>query len=72
MLRIENVRVVDGSGNAVVDIQVSTVAELPELGGSLYNMSVCSGSIAQVIRTGKFYTLDENGTWYDTDGNTAD
>lgn len=72
MLRIEKVRFNDGAGNAVVDIQVSTAAELPALGETVgYSMKVKAGSIAQVIQAGKFYTLDDGGTWYDSDGNAA-
>lgn len=72
MLRIEKVRFNDGAGNAVVDIQVSAAAELPALGETVgYSMKVKAGSIAQVIQSGKFYTLDDSGTWYDSDGNAA-
>lgn len=72
MLRIENVRFNDGAGNAVVDIQVSTAEELPAKGDVIgYNVKIKAGSIAQVIQSGTFYTLDDNGTWYDSDGNAA-
>lgn len=72
MLRIEKVRFNDGAGNAVVDIQVSTAAELPAMGETIgYSMKVKAGSIAQVIQSGTFYTLDDDGTWYDSDGNAA-
>ena len=72
MLRIEKVRANDGAGNAVLDIQVSTVAELPALDEELgMRLTVKAGSIAQVIQTGAWYTLDANGTWYDTSGNAA-
>jgi hypothetical protein len=36
-----------------------------------YSMKVKAGSIAQVIQSGTFYTLDDDGTWYDSDGNAA-
>jgi hypothetical protein len=72
MLRIEKVRFNDGAGNAVVDIQVSTAQELPAKGETIgYSMKVKAGSIAQVIQSGAFYTLDDDGTWYDSDGNAA-
>jgi hypothetical protein len=72
MLRIEKARFNDGAGNAVVDIQVSTAAELPAMGETIgYSMKVKAGSIAQVIQSGAFYTLDDDGTWYDSDGNAA-
>lgn len=74
MLRVENVREVDTNWNAVLDLQVSTISELPTynelLPGSRYVVS--AGSIAQVVQTGAWYTLDENGTWYDSDGNAAE
>ncbi len=65
MLRIEKKRFSDGAGNAVVDIQVSTAAELPALGETIgYSMKVKAGSAAQIIQTGVFATLDEDGKWY--------
>ena len=70
MKRLEKVRKQDGK-NAVMDLQVSAVSDLPALGDTLFNLIVAAGSIAQVVQTGKFYTLDETGTWYDGDGNAA-
>ena len=65
MLRIEKKRFSDGAGNAVVDIQVSTAAELPALGETIgYSMKVKAGSTAQIIQTGVFATLDDDGKWY--------
>lgn len=73
MVKIERVRWNDGSGNAVLDLQVSTVAELPALNEELgIRLKVCAGSIAHVIQAGAWYTLDDNGTWYDSDGNAAE
>lgn len=72
MVRINNTRYNDGSGRAVLDLQVSTVAELPALNEELgTRLKVGAGSIAQVIQAGAWYTLDENGTWYDTTGSPA-
>lgn len=72
MVRINYTRYNDGSGRAVLDLQVSTVAELPALNEELgTRLIVGAGSIAQVIQTGAWYTLDENGTWYDSDGAAA-
>lgn len=72
MLRIEKVRFNDGAGNAVVDIQVSTAAELPAIGETIgYSMKVKAGSIAQIIQTGDFVTLDDDGDWYDASGNVV-
>ena len=64
MLRVEKVRYNDGMKNAVLDIQVSTVAELPSLNDVVCGLKIIAGSIAQVIQTGDFVTLDANGTWY--------
>ena len=70
MKRLEKVRKQDGK-KAVMDLQVSTASDLPALGDALFNLLVAAGTIAQVIQTGKFYTLDDDGTWYDSDGNAA-
>lgn len=76
MFRIEDVREIDGQKNAVMDIQVSTASDLPSLGdlvsGAGYvNIKVASGSFAHVIQAGAWYTLDDNGTWYDASGTPA-
>ena len=72
MVRINYTRYNDGSGRAVLDLQVSTVAELPALNEELgMRLIVGAGSIAQVIQTGAWYTLDDNGTWYDATGTPA-
>ena len=72
MVRINYTRYNDGSGRAVLDLQVSTVAELPALNEELgMRLIVGAGSIAQVIQTGEWYTLDDNGTWYDSTGSAA-
>lgn len=72
MVRINDTRYNDGSGRGVLDLQVSTVAELPALNEELgMRIKVGAGSIAQVIQTGGWYTLDDNGTWYDSDGQAA-
>lgn len=75
MIRVENVREVDMNGKSVLDLQVSTVSELPTHNALLPGSSryvVSAGSIAQVVQTGAWYTLDENGNWYDSDGNAAE
>lgn len=64
MLRVEKVRYNDGMKNAVLDIQVSTAAELPSLNDVVCGLKIIAGSIAQVIQTGDFVTMDANGTWY--------
>ena len=69
MLRVENVRSVDGNLNAVLDIQVSETSDLPSAGSTVCGYTIVSGSIAQIIQEGKFVTLDNDGNWYDEDGN---
>ena len=76
MVRLERVRQdiyypSDGVHVGVVDLQVSTAEELPEAGSVIGNITIGAGSIAQVIQTGKWYTLDEDESWYDEDGNEA-
>ena len=67
MKRIERKRGIDSVGNTVIDLQVSIESDLPTLGGKLDandNMTVGAGSIAQIIQTGVFATLDDDGKWY--------
>lgn len=66
MVRIEKERYVDGNYNAVLDLQVSTAAELPDMGDTIGLYTVAPGSIAQIIQADSptFVTLDDNGTWY--------
>lgn len=48
----------------VVDLQVSTIAELPDKGDVVGGGKLMPGSIAQIIQTGQWATLDEDGKWY--------
>ena len=66
MLRVEKVRYNDGMKNAVLDIQVSTAAELPSLNDVVCGLKIIAGSIAQIVQADSptFVTLDANGTWY--------
>lgn len=67
MVRIEeNPRSVDGNCNAVLDLQVSTVAKLPDMGDTIGLYTIAPGSTAQIIQADSptFVTLDDNGTWY--------
>ena len=47
-----------------VDMQVSTADDLPDLNENVEGIVIAAGSNAQVIQSGAFYTLDDNGTWY--------
>ena len=69
MVRVENTRsdIYDpttGVHTCVLDLQVSTATDLPEKDGMIGNAKVAPGSIAQIIQTGAFVTLDDDGTWY--------
>lgn len=64
MVRIEKSRSVDGNLNAVLDLQVSTASDLPELGATVGGYTVCAGSIAEIVQAGTFATLDDDGKWY--------
>jgi hypothetical protein len=66
MLRVEKVRYNDGMKNAVLDIQVSTAAELPSLNDVVCGLKIIAGSIAQIVHADSptFVTLDDDGTWY--------
>ena len=71
MVRVEVIRESITKDKKVVDLQVSTIEELPALNQDINTIIVAAGSIAQVIQSGTFYTLDDNGTWYDSEGNAA-
>ena len=60
---------VDGQPFAKIDVQVSTAAELPELGEIVEGIGTDPGSNAQIIQSGDWATLDADGSWYDKDGN---
>ena len=54
---------------AAMDLQADTAADLPALGATVAGGFVVGfGSIAQVITTGKWYTLTSGGVWIDRDG----
>lgn len=75
MVRIEKVRqtvaVSGGNQQGVLDLQVSTAADLPDSGEVVCGIAILPGSIAQIIQTGDFVTLDYDGTWYSADGSGA-
>jgi hypothetical protein len=57
----------DGKTVAVLDLQVSTAADLPSLGDLVENYIVAAGSCAQIVRASSptFVTLDgDDGNWY--------
>lgn len=70
MCRIEAVRDTlgykDGKTIAVLDLQVSTAAELPALGDEIDQYVVAAGTIAQIVQADEptFTTLDSDGNWY--------
>lgn len=68
MIRIDNTRktILDGTATpvCVIDIQVSTAEELPDLNDVVIGCKIGAGSIAQIIQTGAFATLDDDGKWY--------
>lgn len=58
---------------AVVDMQVGTAADLPELGEVVENYVVAAGSIAQIVEADTFVTLsgDSEEWWPDQSGTKA-
>ncbi len=63
MVRIESVRERRPYG-CVCDLQVSTVAELPAKNSSVAGTVILAGSVAYIIQTGDWCTLDDDGKWY--------
>lgn len=64
MVRIEGIRTHITRDKKVVDIQVSTASDLPALNENVEGIIIVEGSIAQIIQTGAFATLDDDGKWY--------
>ena len=60
----------DASGalQHVLDIDVSTVGELPAMGDVVFGGKLLPTSTANVIQTGAWARLDDDGTWYNADG----
>lgn len=57
----------DGKTVAVLDLQVATAADLPELGGVVENYIVAAGTIAQIVEADEptYVTLSGNSeTWW--------
>ena len=65
----------DGKTIAVLDLQVATAADLPELGGVVENYIVAAGSTAQIVEVDEitFVTLsgDSEERWPDQSGTKA-
>ena len=66
MIQIERIRIHVTNDIKVVDMQVSTTAELPDLDENVEGIVIAAGSIAQIIQADSptFVTLDDDGTWY--------
>lgn len=66
MILIEKIRIDVTKDIKVVDMQVSTAAELPDKGENVGGIIIAPGSIAQIIQADSptFVTLDDDGTWY--------
>lgn len=65
----------DGKTIAVLDLQVATAADLPELGGVVENYIVAAGTIAQIVEADEptYVTLsgDSEEWWPDQSGTKA-
>ena len=72
MVQIEQTRRIisynSGFPVTVLDLQCSAVSDLPALNALVNGALVAAGSIAQVIQTGAWYTLDADGQWYFSGG----
>lgn len=68
MLRIERIRTEvynsNGTRDVICDMQVSTAADLPAKDEQLDTMIFKPGCIAQIIESGQWATLDDDGKWY--------
>lgn len=60
----------DGKTVAVIDIQVSTAAQLPAKDAVVGVYKIQPGSTAQIIQADEptFVTMDDDGTWYPEQG----
>lgn len=68
MVRVESIRQDITRDKKVVNLQVSVPEELPELNENVEGIIIAAGSVAQIIRTGEWVTLDDDGTWYNSNG----
>ena len=58
----------EGALQHVVDLDVSTAAELPAMVDVVGGGKVLPTSTANIIQTGAWARLDEDGAWYNADG----
>ena len=58
----------EGALQHVVDLDVSTAAELPAMVDVVGGGKVLPTSTANIIQTGAWARLDEDGVWYNADG----
>ena len=75
LVRIEGtpreIKYVNGEKWIVVDLQVSTAADLPDLGDDVCGAGkLGAGSTAQIVQAGTIKTLDDDGDWYAWGGGT--
>lgn len=68
MRRIERIRTEvynhNGTRNVICDMQVSTAVELPAKDEQQDTIIFKPGCIAQIIESGQWATLDDDGKWY--------
>lgn len=68
MVTVENIRKIIASANAihhaVLDLIVSTTAELPAMNAVVGGMTLDPASIAYVAQADKWCVLDDDGKWY--------
>lgn len=64
MVRIEKIRADITRDKKVVDIQVSSTNDLPNLNENVNGIIIQAGSSAEIIQSGLFATLDDDGKWY--------
>lgn len=70
MTRLNNSHViayVDGIARTIGEIYVDTADELPTKNG-IDGYELIQGSVAYVIKAGKFYVMGGDGLWYSTNG----
>lgn len=64
MVRIEKIRADITRDKKVIDIQVSTTNNLPNLNENVNGIIIQAGSSAEIVQSGLVATLDDDGKWY--------